>query len=311
MFQEKISMEVKKGGNPIFTLSSDCHIFAFDKRNEPALAINSGDSVQIQTMDCFADQLKTAEDRLDSIDWNRINPATGPIYVEGAKAGDTLKVTVEKIEIGAQGAIATGEGFGLLGDEMTGMSGKLVAIRDGQVVFDDKVTLPVEAMIGVIGTAPADDPINCGTPGSHGGNMDNKMIRENAILYFPVFTDGALFALGDVHAAMGDGEIGVSGVEVPAVVTVKMEVIKDRTIANPYMENESLIATIASDVSIENAISTAVHDMKAILCDKLPLSLPETAMLFSAVGNVEICQVVDPLKTVRFTFPKWVLERYS
>ena len=293
-----------------FELSDGHFIFAFDRNNGPKLEVSSGDRVRVKTMDCFANQLQTPGDRLGNIDWDRVNPATGPIFVKGARAGDALKVTIEKIEIGAQGAMATGEGFGLLGDEMTGLTEKIVPIRDGQAIFNERVSLPLNKMIGVIGVAPAGEPVSCGTPGRHGGNMDNKMICENAAVYFPVAVPGALFALGDVHAAMGDGEVGVSGVEVPAFVTVKLDVIEDFALNNPYIENESHIVTIASDESIETAISTAVHDMKLLLCDKLPLSTPEMSMLFSATGSVEICQVVDPLKTARFTFPKWILDKY-
>ncbi|MFP3489757.1 acetamidase/formamidase family protein, partial [Staphylococcus sp. SIMBA_130] len=88
-------------------------------------------------------------------------------------------------------------------------------------------------MIGVIGVAPDGDGVSCGTPGAHGGNMDNKMVTEGAVLYFPVFAEGALFGLGDFPAAMGDGEVSVSGIEVPGQPTVKLEVIKGEPIVQP------------------------------------------------------------------------------
>ena len=92
-------------------------------------------------------------------------------------------------------------------------------------------------MIGVIGVAPNEGEISCGTPGDHGGNMDTTLIAEGATLYFPVFHKGALFSLGDVHAAMGDGEVCVSGIEIPAKVTVTLEVIKDQSLSVPVVEN--------------------------------------------------------------------------
>lgn len=288
-------------------LSCEQYIFAFGKGNQPALTVNSGEVVEIQTMDCFSNQIQRKEDKLDGLDWERINPATGPIYVEGAQKGDVLKVTIEKIEIAEQGAMCAGEGLGVLGDRMKGMYEKLVPIKEGKAIFNDRISLPLNKMIGVIGVAPEEEEISCGTPGNHGGNMDNKMITENAVLYFPVFTEGALFALGDVHAVMGDGEIGVSAVEIPATVTVKLEVVKEMKLINPYLENETHVSTIASAINIEDAIHQAVHDMEDLLAPKLSLETPEMAMLFSAAGSVEICQVVDPLKTVRFNFPKWIL----
>lgn len=144
-------------------------------------------------------------------------------------------------------------------------------------------------MIGVIGVSPNDEDISWGTPGSHGRNIDNKMITENTVVYFPVFAEGALFALGDVHVAMGDGEIGVSAIEIPAKVTVKLEVVEGMKLINPYLENETRISTIASAVNIEDTIHQAVHDMEDLLKLEMTMDTPEMAMLLSVAGSVEIC----------------------
>jgi amidase len=161
-------------------------------------------------------------------------------------------------------------------------------------------------MIGVIGVAPKDENVPCGTPGSHGGNMDNTKIAKGSTLYLPVFHEGAYLALGDVHACMGDGEIMVSGVEIPATVTVKVEVIKGVTIENPRLEDENRIYTIASNENIEEAIYTVTKDMCTILMKHLGYSLNEAGMLMSACGNLEFCQVVDPERTVRMAIPKTI-----
>jgi len=192
-----------------YRLSSENYMFSFSKETQPVLYVNSGDEVEIETMDCFADQIKTDGDKLEQLDWNRVNPATGPVYVKGAEPGDVLKITIKNIDIAAQGVVATGKELGVLGHLMEGLYAKVLPIKDGQVVFDDRFSFPLNLMIGVIGVAPPAGKINCGTPGSHGGNMDTKLISENSILYLPVFVEGALFGLGDLHAAMGDGEIGV------------------------------------------------------------------------------------------------------
>ena len=287
-------------------LSCEHHIFAFSRDEPPVLTVKSGETLQIETMDCFSNQLRTEDDRLDGIDWDQVNPATGPIFVEGAEPGDVLKVFIEKIELSEQGAMATGEGLGVLGHKMKGMYEKIIPIKDGRAVFNDLIHIPLNRMIGVIGVAPEGGPVACGTPGSHGGNMDNKRITEKTTVYFPVAVTGALFALGDVHSAMGDGEVGVSGVENSAMVTVRVEVIKGMQCSNPLIETEDVVATIASHEEIEKAITIAVEDMERLLTEKRPMETPEMAMLFSAVGNVEICQVVDPLKTVRFSVPLYI-----
>ncbi len=166
-------------------------------------------------------------------------------------------------------------------------------------------------MIGVIGVAPEGEGVNCGTPGSHGGNMDNKMITEGATLYFPVFAEGALFGLGDFHAAMGDGEISVSGIEVPGKATVTLEVLKGVKLQNPMLENEEVFTQIVSAKTLDEAVKLATEEMADRLVEKTGLPISEVTMLLSAAGQAEICQVVDPLMTARFVVPKWLLEQLN
>jgi len=286
-------------------------IYAFSKSNQPALTVDSGETVEIETYDCFENQIQSNDTKLEAIDWNRINPATGPIFVNGAEKGDTLKVTIEKIEIGNQGVIATGENLGMLGDELKGMSLKVVPIEDNHVIFNDDIKVPLNTMIGVIGVAPEGEEISCGTPDCHGGNMDTKLIREGATLYFPVFTEGALFALGDFHAAMGDGEIGGSGVEVSGKATVKLEVIKNKTMEHPVIENEDGLAFLVSSQTMDEAIQLATKQAVHFLAANTNLSVEDATLLMSIAGQAEISQVVDPLLTARFIIPKYILDEYQ
>ncbi|MCW1300681.1 MAG: acetamidase/formamidase family protein [Candidatus Parvarchaeota archaeon] len=152
---------------------------------------------------------------------------------------------------------------------------------------------------------------NQGTPGSHGGNMDNLMITTGSILYLPIFVRGALFGLDDLHAAMGDGEIGVSGVEVAGSVKLRSKVVKNLKISDPILSNDNHFTTIASGKTVDDAIVKATENMAFILRDRIPLSLHEIAMIMSATGQAQICQVVNPLKTARFVMPSWVLDAYN
>lgn len=294
-----------------YKLSSNNIIFKFSKNNPPAIKVAAGDTIEIQTCDCFADQVQTSEDRLESIDWNRINPATGPVFIEGAVEGDVLKVFIEDITLNSQGVMAAGKDLGVLGDALEGLNSKLIAVNENKAVFNSEISLPLNPMIGVIGVAPGSEEINTGTPGSHGGNMDNTMIAKGSILYLPVSVNGALFALGDLHAAMGDGEIGVTGIEIAGTVKVRFEVLKGLKIDNPMLENTNHFTTIASSETVDEAINLCVHNMFELLAEKLPFDKHEIVMLMSAVGQTQICQVVDPLKTARFVIPKWVLEKYN
>lgn len=289
-------------------LSDEKHFYAFDKALEPALRVASGETVRIRTMDCFGNQVKAEEDQIDNIDWNAINPATGPIYVEGAIPGGALKVEVKAIEFDGQACVATGENEGVCGDRLGAWSKALCAITEDGVVWSDKLTLPLRPMIGVIGVAPAGKAVNCGTPGSHGGNMDNTAITAGATLYFPVAVEGALFGCGDMHAVMGDGEIGVSGAEAAGHATVTLTALPKMKLSNPVMENDTHFITIASAETLDKAVDTAVHDMLDILYARTGIAEDELAMLLSLVGDVRVCQVVDPEKTVRFEVPKYVID---
>ena len=294
-----------------YTLTKDSYIYSMSSENAPALRVPSGSIVEIETYDCFQNQIQDETFNMDALDWNRINPATGPVYVEGAEPGDILQVEIQKIDIASFGTMLTGENAGVMGHRLKGFSVKRVPIRDGKVIFNDKIEFPVNPMVGVIGVAPKEGSINCGTPGDHGGNMDTIMIGENATVYFPVFHEGALFSLGDCHAAMGDGEVGVSGIEVPAKVTVKISVIKGESIRTPVVETDEGIACIVSKETLDEAAVVATEEMVEYLMDRTGMAMDEATMLLSAAGHLQISQVVDPLKTVRMYVPKSILRAYG
>lgn len=280
--------------------------YAFDKDAEPAVVVSSGDTVRIRTKDCFGNQIRRPEDRLGEIDWNEINPATGPVYVEGAKAGGVLKVKIERIELDGQTVSCTGEDEGVCGDLFEGWSTHVSRIEGDELVWDEGLRIPLKPMIGVIGVAPAGEPVNCGTPGVHGGNMDTTQIGEGAVLYFPVAVDGALFGCGDMHAVMGDGEVSVSGAEVAGFATVTLDALPDMGLENPMIATEDEIGVIVSAPTLDEAADAAVHDLVRILSEATGRSKEELTMLLSLVADVRVSQMVDPEKTVRFMMPRTV-----
>ena len=283
-------------------------LFSFDKDLEPVLKVPSGETVRIRTKDCFGNQLQGPEDQLSEIDWEAINPATGPIYVEGAVAGGTLKVHIDNIELDAQTSSCTGKDEGVCGDRFSDWATHFCKVEDGRVVWDERLSIPVAPMIGVIGVAPEGEPVNCGTPGKHGGNMDNTAIAAGATLYFPVAVDGALFGCGDMHAVMGDGEVSVSGAEVAGYVTVALTALPELSVPNPLIENDTHFGIIVSAESLDKAAELAVQQMVDLLASRTNESEANLVMLLSLVADVRVCQMVDPEKTVRFMVPKYVLD---
>ena len=286
----------------------DMCVFALGDSKENAVKVQQGEILEFHTRDCFNNQIDSEDYVMDVLDWDHINPATGPVYVEGAEKGDVLKVEILDIKLDDMGTMCCLPENGVLGADITENQVKKVPIKDGKAIFN-QFELSLNPMIGVIGVAPENESVPCGTPGRHGGNMDNTKIAKGATLYLPVFHDGAYFGCGDVHACMGDGEIMVSGVEIGAAVSVRLTVLKGVSIDNPRLEDAENIYTIASHEDLEKAIYTATKDMCGILQKNLGYTLNEAGMLMSAAGNLQFCQVVDPERTVRMAIPKTICDK--
>lgn len=293
------------------TLSNHQLVYAMDAANAPVLQVTSGSEVIFETCDCFQNQITSESQSVDSLNWDHINPATGPLYITDAQPGDVLKVEILAIDIDSPGVMAAIPGAGLLGDQVTTSQIKVMPIENGMARFNEKLSLPVTPTIGVIGVAPSQGAVPCGAPGPHGGNMDNGKTTAGTTLYLPVFVDGGLLAMGDLHGLIGDGEIMVSGLEVAGRVTVRVTVLKDFHLAHPMLETESHLYTVASHENLLTAVKTATESMHQWVMTHTNLSFNEAGMLLSAVGNAEICQVVDPLLTARFGMAKSVLEKLS
>ena len=169
-------------------LSAERVIFAFSKEHSPALRLSAPSTLDVETLDCFSNQLRDPSDTIEKLDWDRVNPATGPIYVEGAEPGDTLKVTINAIDLDEKGTVCCLENEGTWVIASRGACSRRPhrkwfrsLSRSGEAV----------KMIGVIGWLRR-DPVNTGTPGRHGGNMDTLMITEGSTIYFPWPRRGAL-----------------------------------------------------------------------------------------------------------------------
>lgn len=295
----------------MLTIHTDTKIHKMSENNPPVAKAKSGDTVCFETLDCFGGQLKSENDLLGGLDWNNVNPASGPLFIEGAMPGDVLKVEILKIELGDHGVMVDAPGEGVTGAAVSSESTKILPVEDGKVIFNEKLSFPICPMIGVIGTAAKGEGIDTGTPGSHGGNMDCTRIGEGATLYLPVNTEGALLAMGDLHARMGDGEVEVCGVEIAGKVTVKLTVLKNCKLPTPFLVNSELAMAIHSAETVDEACVGATMAMHGFLTGELGMNEHEAGMLLSVTGNLCICQVVDPEKTVRMEIPLSVTKAYG
>ena len=288
-------------------LTRNHSIFAMDKQNPPALYVDAGERFIVETEDCCNHQIVESDDVLmDSADYLH-NPASGPIFVNGCKPGDTLKVTIHKIEVDSQGVIYVSPGKGTLGNKVEKTETKIVSISEGCAKFG-KYLLPLHPMIGVIGVAPAGEAVLCVTPGPHGGNLDTVNIAEGAEIYLPVFTSGAKLAFGDVHAIMGDGEICGTGVEIRAEVEMTAEIIEDWPPSNPVVKTKESYFFIGSGKTVEEAIQIVAEASVNFIQEKNNISWTEAYMMASIATDLMVSQVVNPLKTVRIRIPKKILD---
>jgi amidase len=292
-------------------ITRDKAFFGFSAQLEPTLRAGQGEEILIETHDCFSGQLKTTADTLETLDWSITNPATGPIYIEGAMPGDILRVDLHEVKAVGQSVMVAVPDVGVLGDRITEMETTILELKGDKVVFKDKVEWPTKPMLGVIGVAPVDGTIPNSTPGAHGGNMDCTLVTTGASLYFTVGVEGALFGCGDMHAVMGDGEIIICGAETPGEVRMSAEVVSIPGLPTPFIENDEIVAVIASAETVDEAYKEAVHRMADFLSSVAGMSLNDAALLMSLTGDLKFCQVVDPLMTVRFEFPKSVLADYG
>jgi amidase len=293
-------------------ISRDQVFFAFHPNLKPVLTAKQGMEITLETHDCFEGQLHSENDLLDELDWDHINPATGPVFIEGAMPGDTLRVDLLKVKTADQSIMVTLPGEGALGDVITEMETTLLKVHGDEVIFKDRVRVPKKPMIGVIGVAPASGSIPNGTPGPHGGNMDCTLINEGASIYFTVGVEGALFGAGDFHAAMGDGEIVICGAETPGEFTFRAQVVKQlKGLPTPFVRTDEVVATVFSAPNLDEAASGAIHAMSFFLTEFVKLPVNDAGMLMSLAGQLKFCQVVDPEKTVRFEFPLAVLVQYG
>ncbi len=279
-------------------------VYRYDKDSPPAVRVRSGDVVVLECDDCNHNTIQTPEDDVSKVDFERINPATGPVYVEEAEPGDVLAVRILRIDVGDQGCALTFPGeYGFLKHEMEAFT-KVASVRDGLAVFRDDVLIPLRPSMGTFGVAPAGEPVLTLYPGDNGANMDHKEVRAGNTVYMPVFVPGALLAMGDAHGVIGDGESSGEGLEMPSVVTIRVEVLKGVSIPRPMIESEDEIMTCGWGMTMEEATSCAMRDMVDFLARKLAMPRIEAYSLLGMVGDARPGNAVCSPGAMRFAVPK-------
>lgn len=266
------------------------YVYTFSKDNKPIAHALPGDEVVFHTLDCFGQQIRSEKDLLDHLDYERCNPATGPLYVDGAEAGDVLAIDILDIEVAKTGVMTTIKDGGALGKTCE-MRTKILKVEDGCVYFND-ISFPAEPMIGVIGCAPSGDPVISACSFNGGGNMDSRIITKGVTVYLPVRVPGGLLAMGDVHAAMGDGEVCETGVEIDATVRVRIRLIRNFELNWPMTETEDFWFVNTNGGDCDSAIRRGYEEMQRLIMNAYGWDATDACIYLSAQARVEANQAV-------------------
>jgi acetamidase/formamidase len=298
-----------------FVVPSGQAHYKFSRAIPPVLRVPSGAIIEALTQEAsdnlVAPGMTTEEYR--HVQWpdDYGHPLSGPVYVEEAEPGDTLAVTLHRIEIGDWGWTDTDPAFAYLGNELKETHLKTYDFRVNKefAEFADGIRIPLRPFPGVMGVAPdTDEMLSTIPPRANGGNMDDPDIVEGTTVYFPVFVEGALFSIGDTHAAQGHGEISGTAIEAPMRVVYEVNVIKaGRKIEEPQYESEDSYAVTAFAETLDEAAKKATRYMIEYLVTEHGLERHEANMLCSVAADLKIAEVVDENVLVSMHIPKSVL----
>ena len=292
--------------------------FAADKK--PVLTVKSGETVTIDTICGTPDDLDRLGAKADEplremkemyakVKDKGPGPhfLTGPVAVEGALPGDTLEVEILDIRLRSEyGWMEMGPGSGILPEEFPYSRLKLVPLnaQSGLAEFAPGIRIPIRPFFGNLGVAPPSGRLSSGPPSYNAGNLDNKWLVAGTKIYIPVQVPGALFAVGDGHAAQGDGEVCVTAIETNLTGVFRFTVRKDMKLRWPRAESPTHIITMGLNESLDEAARRATKEMIDYLTSVRGLNRDDAYMLVSAAVDLHVTEVVDGVKGVHATLPK-------
>lgn len=304
------------------------HLGGFSHQLKPALIINSGDSIDIETYTGFYlyDQAPPEFLTPEFIEIcqhlpteRKVGPGphllTGPIYVKDAEPGDVLEVKLEAISPRLPvGFNAIRSGWGALPQQFTEPRLRFIPLDldKGVAEFptDSGIQIPLQPFFGIIGVATAEMHRSSVPPGIYGGNIDNRELQAGSSIFLPVFVPGALLSIGDGHSAQGDGEIDVTAIETSMNGTIQIKLRKDLSFTSPIAQTPTDIITMGFGKTLDEAFESALKQMISFLECFVGLSAEEAYVLCSLAVNFHITQVVNtPEKGVHGMLPKSILPK--
>jgi acetamidase/formamidase len=288
----------------------------WSRDHPPALTVPSGAELTVETQDASGGQLRpgSTHESVAQLDFSKVNPVCGPVFVEGARPGDVLQVEILALESGTHGWTALIPGFGLLSDRFVDPWLHVWSLDGAVAVFTDRVHVPMQPFCGVIGVAPAEAGVHSVIPPRRvGGNLDTRQLGAGATLYLPVEVEGALLGVGDTHAAQGDGEVCGTAIEASMTVSLRLSVRHDLAIDTPEFDvtrplerpaaaaaGYHAVCGVAPDLMV--ATRQAVERMIAHITGRYGLDDAQAYALCSVAVDLRLSEVVDA--------PNWVVSAF-
>jgi acetamidase/formamidase len=299
--------------------------FGWNRDNPPVVRIAPGEMVEFNPVDSSGGQITSKSTVADiaTLDFAKVNPVAGPVYVEGAEPGDAIKVTLLHFAPSGWGWTANIPGFGLLADQFKDPALHIWKYDAGTLapaMYGPGGRVPLKPFCGTIGLAPAEAGLHSIVPPRRmGGNMDIRDMSAGTELYLPVEVAGGLFSVGDTHATQGDGEVCGTAIESPCSLAAKFELIKNAKLAFPrfatpgpvarHMDVKGYEVTTGIGPDLMEGAKAAVSGMIDLLSTRYKMKPVDAYMLCSVCGDLRISEIVDmPNWVVSFYFPRLVFE---
>ena len=283
-------------------------IWSFGPGLQPVLEVEPGDVVTFETNDCFTGQIRSEDDLVTGIDLSRINSATGPVAVAGAEPGDSLVAEILDVRPVEWGVATLIPGFGQLIEQVQAPVTRLFEVRDGEIRMNDRVRFPARPMVGVVGVATGGEELSNGLAGQHGGNLDDHLHGKGARIFFPVRQPGGMFAVGDMHASMGDGEICFTGVEIAGEVDIRFDLLKGKQATWPVTELADRWVPHATASRYGEALQLVSEEAARLLVDEHGFTVEDAFIFLSVACDAGVAQACKPAPgfgaIARFAIPK-------
>lgn len=310
---------------PHHTIHEAHHHFGWDHSIPPVMTVAPGTIIEFECPDASGGQLSKDSTVADvpNIDFKKVNPVTGPVFIDGAEPGDALKVTIHAFQPSGWGWTANIPGFGLLADQFEDPALHIWTydkVGMGPAAYSPMGQVPLKPFPGTIGLAPAEAGLHSVVPPRRiGGNLDIRDLAAGTELYLPVEVAGALFSVGDTHAAQGDGEVCGTAIESPMSVVLGFDLVKQANLQTPrfttpgpvsrHLDGKGYEVTTGVGPDLMEGARSALSQMIDLLCGRYAMQPVEAYMLCSVCGDLRVSEIVDmPNWVVSFYFPRLVLE---